>query len=312
MLGKTYQRLHVARNVQAGQPKSIFSADSKQKKNRSKDDKKSEAKCKKCGGTNHKTARSRWCPYNPNYNKFTGDNYFGFPLPDIPGEGVGGYFNALTAPPQSITSGRKKKDNVIRRPATPPPAASKVEAPAPVSKVPPVLKSAPVVDDKDVDSVEIPFTGPPPQKKNRQKKASFDSLRLYTVGSNVLAMYKKNQWFLAQVTARNGAKHDVYFPDDSETLTGLTPDRIRPLPASSSVLTRRDMIGKEFEYEGDEDIPAGTVWKVRRVIKGNVFQCTRIRGGGRINSDEFDIGYVMSQYQTQQEKIREKGPIGRL
>ena len=285
------------------------------KKNRSKKSKsKSQTKCKKCGGTNHKTARSRWCPHNPKYNKFKG-NYFGFPLPDIPGEGVGGYFNPLTAPPPSITSGQKDTSGqkVIRRPVTPPPAASK-KAPPPVLKSkkapPPVLKSAPVVDDKDVHSVEIPFTGAPPKKKLQRKKALFGSVRCYTVGSNVLAMFKKNKWFLAQVTARKGVKHDVYFPDDSQTLKGLTPDRLRPLPASSCVPTRREMIGKEFEYEGDDDIPAGTVWKVRRVNKGNVFQCTKIRGGGRINIDDFDIGYVMQQYQYQQEQIRERGPRG--
>ena len=112
------------------------------------------------------------------------------------------------------------------------------------------------------------------------------------------------------MTARKGVKHDVYFPDDSQTLKGLTPDRLRPLPASCCVPTRREMIGKEFEYDGDDDIPAGTVWKVRRVNKGNVFQCTKIRGRGRINIDDFDIGYVMQQYQYQQEQIREKGPLG--
>lgn len=289
----------------------------------SKIDKKNQSKkitaCKKCGSTTHRTARSRWCPFNPNYNKFTQGNddvdYFHFPLPNIPGEGVGGYFDPLTAPP-SITPGAKAKDNTIRRPATPPPVHTDLKAPPPVpnkdgqraKKTVKVLKMAPLVNHEDVHAVKIPFTGAPPSKQLRQKKSAFGSVRCYTIGSNVFAMFKKNQWFLAHVTARNGIKHDVYFPGDSQTMRGVTPDRLRPCPASCTAPTRRDMIGKEFEYEGDEDIPAGTVWKIRRVNTGNVFQCTKIRGEGRINCDDFDIGYVISVYREQQERTRENGP----
>jgi len=290
-------------------------------KHNSKKKQKNQSKCKKCGSTTHKTARSRWCPFNPKYNQFLqGNNYFHFPLPNIPGEGVGGYFDPLTAPP-SITTGGKATDNVIRRPVTPPPAPRKVDqgpkAPPPIpskaeqrtKKVSKALKIAPLVDHEDVGSVEVPFTGRPPPKTVPQKKATFAALRCYTVGSNVFAMFKKKQWFLAHVTARDGVKHDVYFPGDSQVMSGLTPNRLRPCPASCTAPTRREMIGKEFEYTGDEEIPAGTVWKVRRVNKqDNSFRCTKLRGGGRTNCDDFDIGYVMSTYREQQEKTRENGP----
>ena len=290
----------------------------KGKKKDEKNQGKGQARCKRCGSTSHKTARSRWCPFNAKYNKFISEgNFFQFPLPHIPGEGVGGYFNPLTAPPL-ITTG-VEENTVIRRPATPPPNLKNDQgpdkAPPPIpnkvtsraAKAPTVLKMAPLVDHEDVGNVKIPFTGAPPRKIPR-KKASPAEVRCYTVGSNVFAMFGKNKWFLAHVTARDGVKHDVYFPGDSQELKGLTPERLRPCPASCTAPTRRQMIGKEFEYEGDDDIPQGTVWKISRVNTGNVFFCTKVSGGGGINCDDFDIGFVISTYQKQQERTREIGP----
>ena len=56
------------------------------------------------------------------------------------------------------------------------------------------------------------------------------------------------------------------------------------------------MIGKIFNYPGDEDVPAGR-WRVRRMINGeNKYFCTAMDPEVKINADDFQIGYVISCY----------------
>ena len=123
----------------------------------------------------------------------------------------------------------------------------------------------------------------------------------YNIGSNVLAQFNPKQFYLAHVIKREGLIHDVYFPGDGTVKKGLRPHELRP--CQEKIPTRRDMIGVEFDFEGDEELPPGQ-WKVRQVI-GNVFRCTKIRGEGTRNVDEFDIGYVMRRVKAQQEYQRE-------
>ena len=72
------------------------------------------------------------------------------------------------------------------------------------------------------------------------------------------------------------------------------------------------MLGKEFVYEGDEDIPEGTTWKVRQVVDGDhgipEYRCCKTKGGGRLNTTNFDVGFVMRTIKKQFEEQREKGP----
>ena len=70
---------------------------------------------------------------------------------------------------------------------------------------------------------------------------------------------------------------------------------------------RGDLLGT-FTYEGDKDIPAGTVWKVRRVLNPeNEYVCVKLQGEGTINIDNFDIGFVMQTIRSEEEHQRQFG-----
>ena len=124
----------------------------------------------------------------------------------------------------------------------------------------------------------------------------------------MLAMFGPRQYALAHVIARTGVKHDVYFVDDAIVKKGLSPEQLRPCPPSYAAPKRRDMLGKVFEYEGDEDIPAGTKWKVRQVVGGTMYRCVKVTGDGELNVDNFDIGFVMRALRKEYENRRELGP----
>ena len=72
------------------------------------------------------------------------------------------------------------------------------------------------------------------------------------------------------------------------------------------------MLGETFEYECDEEIPEGTVWRVRQIVNGEhgvpEYRCAKIEGRGRMNVANFDVGFVMRTIKKQFEKEREIGP----
>ena len=68
---------------------------------------------------------------------------------------------------------------------------------------------------------------------------------------------------------------------------------------------RSEMIGKTFFCE-DEDLPAGR-WKVRAIVRKNEFRCVRLTGQGLKNVENFDIGWVINEYISEQSVNRERG-----
>ena len=227
-------------------------------------------KCKRCGATTHKTARSRLCPHNKKniQNQETKDN-----------------------PPQKKARlqnqkrfGGKSPHNIAKA------TANKTSA------TPMAIITEPVVAGDN----PRPTTPPAPAAPSPQLA--------YNLGDNVLAMFGPRQYALAHVIARTGVKHDVYFVDDAIVKKGLSPEQLRPCPPSYAAPKRRDMLGKVFEYEGDEDIPAGTKWKVRQVVGGTMYRCVKVTGGGELNVDNFDIGFVMRALRKEYENRRELGP----
>ena len=127
------------------------------------------------------------------------------------------------------------------------------------------------------------------------------------VGDNVIAKFERNQWFLAHVTDIdvNGLCR-CYFMDGKVKKRVPLKD-IRP-PTGVSWPKRGEMIGKHFDYEGDDEVSSSR-WVIRRMHEDMYF-CTRLGVCplNEINCDNFEIGYVIKQYVAQQHRIRELGP----
>ena len=132
------------------------------------------------------------------------------------------------------------------------------------------------------------------------------------VNDNVYARWKPRQWYLAHVTHiypnRQGPLYTVYFPGDGKVKKFLPPHHVRPvdIKVCGPLLRRSEMIGREFEDDGDEDLPAGR-WLVR-AMRANVYTCCRLTGGGLVNLEDFNIGYVMRRIKKSIEESRERGP----
>ena len=201
-----------------------------------------------------------------------------------------------------------KKNRSLPAAVEPPAAVAPVEPAAvePPAAVAPVKSAvvAPKLMTTAESHAENPPPGPAPPKRKRRMVKAQRQILAYNIGSNVLAQFKPKRFYWAHVIKREGVIHDVYFPGDGTVKTGLRPHELRP--CKEKLPTRRDMIGVEFEFEGDEVVPPG-LWKVRQVV-GNAFRCTKIRGPGDRTVDEFDIGYVMRRVKSEQESTRERGP----
>ena len=130
------------------------------------------------------------------------------------------------------------------------------------------------------------------------------------MNENVLAQWKRNKFYLAQVTRINEGLYDVYFPECGSVKKKLKQNQLRPLDESvaSSTPTRTELVrcNQKFYFNGDRDLAEG-YWIVRR-IKGNAYVCTRATGEGPCNIEEFDIGYVMRCCTDMNERVRELGP----
>ena len=124
------------------------------------------------------------------------------------------------------------------------------------------------------------------------------------VGDNVLARFERNQWYLAHVVAINGDRCDIYFPEDSLTRTNVRLMNIKPVVPTCTEPRRRDLIGKTWNFPGDEDYPPG-VWTVRRMV-GDTYICVCADPKVVPNTEPFDIGYVISCYKHDLQKQRER------
>ena len=101
---------------------------------------------------------------------------------------------------------------------------------------------------------------------------------------------------MAHVTAHDNVndEYSVYFVECSTTLHHVPRCDVREI--ETRYPTRREMIGKDFFFDGAPDLPEG-MWRVRRLINQNDgYECCRITGSRRQNIKKFDIGYVMKQY----------------
>ena len=256
--------------------------------------KKQKTPCKKCGALTHKTARSRLCPYNKKYLDLETNNVR--VTPPIRHRKFGG------KAPRNVAVTTNNNNNVPMAVITEPVVAGANPPPQPgVVNPPPQPDVAGANPPPQPDVVNPP---PPPRRIVPQLA--------YAVGVNVLAKFNRRHYALAHVIKRTGTHYDVYFPDDGKVKRGVPPCDLRHCPNSYAAPKRSEMLGETFEYEGDEDIPEGTVWRVRQIVNGEhgvpEYRCAKIEGGGRMNVANFDVGFVMRTIKKQFEKEREIGP----
>ena len=155
--------------------------------------------------------------------------------------------------------------------------------------------NGPAVDvsvSKDNVGDEGPITPPEPVRQ------------LHEVGDNVNCLWRRGKWFLGHVTGFDDGKYTVYF------LFGKVKDNVPPSQIRSSDTRyprRQEMIGKDFFFDGADDLPAG-MWRVRQVLGDeNLYRCTRLSGAGNQNVENFDIGYAIKQYMKGVDDRRESG-----
>ena len=119
-----------------------------------------------------------------------------------------------------------------------------------------------------------------------------------------LARWKPREWYLAHITGVQDGHYDVYWPGDGKSRKGVPAKHVRPCDNHLSVpaVRRGDLIGKDWFFEGDEEVSKG-FFRIRLIVD-NTYRCTRLTGTG-INTDDFDIGYVMRQIREEGERLRE-------
>ena len=126
----------------------------------------------------------------------------------------------------------------------------------------------------------------------------------FQVGDNVNAEWRRGQWFLGHVTGFDDGRYTVYFLF-GKVKSKLQPSKVRE--SDSSYPKRSELIGKDFFFDGAEDLPEGT-WRVRQLLnQENMYKCTRLTGVGLQNVEKFDIGYVIKQYVKGLHDRRESG-----
>ena len=173
------------------------------------------------------------------------------------------------------------------------------------------ITPAPAAEDVDSTTTTAPAAhedvSTPPEPHRQQ----------YQIGDNVLGEWRRNQWFLAHVTAFNQGRYELYFPDDGKVKLRVHPKHVKPLPTTSNglkVYKRGDMIDKIFfddgmNKAGTKKVMAEGMWKVRRV-DGNKYVC--LRSSDCRNKDKtpncmkYDIGYVIRQRVTSEQNERNK------
>ena len=127
--------------------------------------------------------------------------------------------------------------------------------------------------------------------------------QVHQIGDNIFCKYKRRR-FLGQVTGFDDGKYSVYF------LFGKTRDNVpaSDIRSSDSRYPRRDdMIGKDFFFNGAPDLAKGK-FQVSKIIEENhQYRCTRLTGDGSRKVEDFDIGWVINEYMTALDKLREMG-----
>ena len=253
-----------------------------QSQNALKKQKKKQSKPCKCGAWSHRTSRSKLCPLNKKYNRAELDK---------------------EAARKMVVEGAKRRRvaaaaaAAIRRRDT---AATKDRTPAADAKdrTPVAAKDCTPVAAKDCtpahvsDDISGPIT------------PSVPVTQVYEIGDNVTCKWAARQWFLAHITGFSDGKYSVYFLC-SKTKQIVPPSDIRP--SDTRYPRRNALIGKDFWFDGDHDLPEGR-WRVRQLrSEVNLYRCTRLTGDGSKNVEDFDIGYVIKQYMKGLDERREAG-----
>ena len=184
------------------------------------------------------------------------------------------------------------------------------DAPTPEVQTPPLVKKNNLTPEMIKEAVKKrAIAGAERRKKDIQKASPSSRVvvkpkQMYHPGDNVLVRWAPKQWFLAHVTSFKDGKYDVYFPGDSETKKGVSPSHVRPFK-EKHVYKRGDVLDRDFYFEGDTDLPGG-MWRIRRLDNSkNVYVCSSLSSCTSKNLEDFDIGYVLRQIVSQEQKVRE-------
>ena len=104
---------------------------------------------------------------------------------------------------------------------------------------------------------------------------------------------------------RSDGTYDVYFPGDGKSKENLAHKYVKPCEdnVSAPPIRRGELIGKDWWFEGDEDVSEG-MFRVRMITCDNSYRCTRLTGTG-VEMDDFDIGHVMNQVRLGNEQSRQ-------
>ena len=334
---KAKQRQEQEQQKPAKKRKSENDGDGEKPKKR----RKRRTECKACGSKTHVTTRHLDCPFNKRNmckqgvcNSATGptakpvnafwDEYYqddgaydnlwndgtvaGGPAVPTPTTTAAPTPTTVTAPTPTTTAAPTPTTVTAPTPTTvTAPTPTTVTAPKPTT----VTAPKPTTATTPTPTATAPVTPPAavPTGINGTPSPPAFAPR---VNDNVYARWKPRQWYLAHVTHiypnRQGPLYTVYFPGDGKVKKFLPPHHVRPvdIKVCGPLLRRSEMIGREFEDDGDEDLPAGR-WLVR-AMKANVYTCCRLTGGGLVNLEDFDIGYVMRRIKKSIEESRERGP----
>ena len=233
--------------------------------------------CKVCGAFTHKTSRSRLCPFNNKYKT------------------LGQPATPVIVKPVIATAAKRFGGKSPRNPVTIPDRAEADDTSREETHDEAIPADRAEADDASREETEEvgPCTPPPPVP-----------VQEFQPGDNVNAEWVRGSWFLGQVTEFEDGRYTVYFLF-GKAKENMMPSKVR---ASDSRYPRRgDMLGRDFWFDGAQDLPEGR-WRVRQLLnKENMYKCTRLSGAGSQNVEDFDIGYVIKQYMQECDNRRESG-----
>jgi len=261
--------------------------------------------CKHCGRTDHVMGNSNKCPLNkksPIYDpNFVADTTTA-PTANVTDEPD----TATTAPTANATDEPDTTTTAPTSNATDEPDTTTTAPTANATDEPDTTTTAPTANatDEPDTTTTTPTAPAPPVLPTDTVRPITPVLPTFQVGDCCVAQWHRRQWFLAHVTSVGPAfGYEVYFPGDGQTKKCLRRDQLRSCDGMAVAPVRRGaLINSEWLFPGDNDLEPG-MFRVRR-IEGNTYVCTRLTGGGSVNMDNFDIGYVMGRLRDAQEMIR--------
>ena len=249
----------------------------------------------KCGSTDHVSIRHHRCKLNKkNKNKNAGDEAAHVPTA-----------NKDPASPSSDDSVSYAAKIIATREAVLAKRRAVAAASPPSVNNEPASPSCRAVAAACPPSVNVPSSPPPPPAPTPPTPP----LQRYVprLGDNVLVRYRRNEWYLAHVTGActTSNQFDVYFPEDKKQQQKVPLRNIRQVDPKCTEPKRAELVGKVFNYPGDDDVPPSR-WTVRRIKgKENKYFCTCLDPNVTPNADDFAIGYVISCYKKDRQHRHE-------